>query len=109
MSKDRKAILVFYGITLALSFIVECFYIKSENELLMVLLMWIPGIVGLICSKVFYGREGSVGIRRKAELRYLLFGVLAPVVYLVCSYCIAWAVLGDPTTGVNSEIPSRIR
>ena len=104
MSKDRKAILVFYGITLALSFIVECLYIKSENELLMVLLMWIPGIVGLICSKVFYGREGSVGIRRKAELRYLLFGVLAPVVYLVCSYCIAWAVLGDPTTGVNSEI-----
>ena len=57
MSKDRKAILVFYGITLALSFIVECLYIKSENELLMVLLMWIPGIVGLICSKVFYGRD----------------------------------------------------
>ena len=52
MSKDRKAIRVFYGITLALSFIVECLYIKSENELLMVLLMWIPGIVGLICSKV---------------------------------------------------------
>ena len=23
---------------------------------------------------------------------------------MVCSYCIAWAVLGDPTTGVNSEI-----
>ena len=104
MSKDRKAIIVFYGITLALSLIVECFYIKSENELLMVLLMWIPGIVGLICSKVFYGKEGSVGFVRKVKFRYVAFGILAPVVYLVCSYCIAWAVLGDPTTGVNSEM-----
>ena len=104
MSKDRKSLLVFYGITLALSFLVECLYISSENDLLMVLLMWIPGIVGLICSKVFYGKEGSVGIRRKVEVKYLLFGILAPVVYLVCSYCIAWAVLGDPTTGVDSHI-----
>ena len=104
MSKDRKSILVFYGTTLALSFLVECFYISSGNALLMVLLMWIPGIVGLICSKVFYGKEGSVGIRRKVEAKYLLFGILAPVVYLVCSYCIAWAALGDPTTGVDSHV-----
>ena len=104
MSKDKKALIVFYGITLVLSLVVELLYIGSANILLMVLLMWIPGIVGLICSKVFYGKEGSVGIGRKVEPKYLIAAILIPIFYLVCSYCITWTILGDPTTGVNPAI-----
>lgn len=104
MSRDKRAIFVFYGVVLLLSLAVELLYIRTVITFLMVLLMWIPGIVGMICSKVFYGKEGSLGIADKVEPKYIILGILIPAVYLVGSYLIAWAVLGDPTTGMNSEI-----
>ena len=65
--------------------------------------MWIPGIVGIICSRAFYGEEGALGFAVKVKPRYVVLGILIPAVYLVGSYCIAWAVLGDPANGVDSE------
>ena len=38
------------------------------------------------------------------EPEYLIAAILIPIVYLVCSYCITWTILGDPTTGVNPAI-----
>lgn len=103
MSRDKRAIFVFYGVVFFLSLIVELLYIRIVNALFLVLLMWIPGIVGIICSKAFYGEEGSLGFAVKVKPRYVVLGILIPAVYLVGSYCIAWAMLGDPANGVDSE------
>ena len=103
MSRDKRAILVFYGVVLFLSLLIELLYIRTVITFLLVLLMWIPGIVGMICSRVFYGMEDSLGIASKVEPKYRILGILIPAVYLVGSYCIAWAVLGDPANGVESE------
>ena len=60
MNKDKKSLLIFYAITLAVSLVFEILYIVyPENPLWVALLMWVPGAVGIVCAKVFYPEDLS--------------------------------------------------
>ena len=98
MSRDKRAILVFYGVVLFLSLLIELLYIRTVITFLLVLLMWIPGIVGMICSRVFYGKEDSLGIASKVEPKYIILGILIPAVFLSCS---------SPFLSKNSKVAGR--
>ena len=65
------------------------------------LLMWTPGAAGILASDVYYKGENALGIRL-CKPRYILAGILIPVVYLTLSYVGAWCILGDSTTGFDT-------
>lgn len=99
---DKKALITFYAITLPVSFLIETLYIFDGNELWMSLLMWIPGIVGIICAKKFYPKQKALGLLSKVKPLYIILGIIIPVIYLVPSYLISWGILKDPTKGIDS-------
>jgi membrane protease YdiL (CAAX protease family) len=102
MSKEKKSLLVFYGITLPASLIFELLYIFSKSDLFVSLLMWIPGITGIVCSKVFFKNQGILGFKFKIKPLYFILCIFIPVIYLVLTYALAWVVLKDPTTGTDT-------
>ncbi|MBR3279833.1 MAG: CPBP family intramembrane metalloprotease [Lachnospiraceae bacterium] len=102
MSKEKKSLLVFYGITLAASLIFDLLYIFTGFSLLVSISMWIPGITGIVCSKVFFKNRYLIGIRRKVKPVYIILSIVIPLLYLVPEYVLAWAVLKDPTTGIDN-------
>ncbi len=102
MSKEKKSLLVFYGITLPASLIFELLYIFTKSDLFVSLLMWIPGITGIVCSKVFFKNQGILGFKFKIKPLYFILSICIPVIYLVLTYALAWVVLKDPTTGTDT-------
>lgn len=102
MSKDRKALIVFYAVTFALSLVFDVLYIVTKSDLFVALLMWIPAVVGIVCGIKFYGKEKNLGLKRKIKPLFIILGVSIPVIYLVPSYLIAWKILGDPTSGLDA-------
>ena len=72
----RKPLAVFYGVTLALSFLVELYCVMTQNENIILFLMWIPGIVGIICAKIFYPKQKAIGFFVKFKFRYVIYGIL---------------------------------
>ncbi|WP_458459655.1 CPBP family intramembrane glutamic endopeptidase [Pseudobutyrivibrio sp.] len=99
-NNDKKSILVFYIVTLLISAVLEGITIVTGCMATVLILMWVPGIVGIICSRVFYPKKQALGIK-KFKLRYLLLAILIPNAYLIPSYMLSWAILKDPTIGVN--------
>ena len=102
MSKEKKSLLVFYGITLPVSLIFELLYIFTKSDLFVSILMWIPGITGIVCSKVFFKNKGILGFKFKIKPFYIILSIVIPVIYLVLTYVLAWVVLKDPTTGIDT-------
>ena len=102
MSKEKKSLLVFYGITLTVSLIFELLYIFTQSDLFVSILMWIPGITGIVCSKVFFKNQGILGFKFKIKPLYIILSIVIPVIYLVLTYTLAWVVLKDPTTGTGT-------
>lgn len=102
MSKEKKSLLVFYGITLPVSLIFELLYIFTKSDLFVSILMWVPGITGIVCSKVFFRNQGAIGFKFKIKPLYIILSIVIPVVYLVLTYVLAWVVLKDPTTGIDT-------
>ena len=104
--KDRKALKLFLVLALGTSAILEAVYITlyfvtgNKFSVIMLGLMWTPGIAGIIASFVYYRKKNALGIRL-GKIRYILLGILIPLVYLVASYGIAWFTLGDPTIGID--------
>jgi membrane protease YdiL (CAAX protease family) len=96
----RKVLLFFYVVTLLISAVVEGITIITGCMATVLILMWVPGIVGIICSRVFYPKKQALGVK-KFKLRYLLLAILIPNAYLIPSYMLSWAILKDPTIGVN--------
>jgi len=105
-NNDKKSIVVFYVITLLISAVVEGITIITGCRATILILMWAPGIVGIICSRVFYPKQQALGIK-KFKPHYLLLAILIPNAYLIPSYMISWAILKDPTIGVD-ELAHRI-
>ena len=108
MSKDRKALIVFYAVTFAVSLVFDVLYIVTKSDVFVALLMWIPAVVGIVCGNKFYGKEKNLGLKRKIKPLYIILGVLIPVIYLIPSYFTAWKILGDPTSGLNALAKSFI-
>lgn len=102
MSKEKKSLLVFYGITLPVSLIFELLYIFTKSDLFVSILMWVPGITGIVCSKVFFRNQGALGFKFKIKPLYIILSITIPVIYLVLTYVLAWVVLKDPTTGIDT-------
>ena len=102
MSKEKKSLIVFYGITLTVSLIFELLYISTQSDFFVSLLMWIPGITGIVCSKVFFKNQGILGFKFKIKPLYIILSIVIPVIYLVLTYTLAWVVLKDPTTGTDT-------
>ena len=102
MSKEKKSLIVFYGITLTVSLIFELLYIFTQSDLFVSILMWIPGITGIVCSKVFFKNQGILGFKFKIKPLYIILSIVIPVIYLVLTYTLAWVVLKDPTTGTGT-------
>lgn len=102
MSKEKKSLLVFYGITLPVSLIFELLYIFTKSDLFVSILMWVPGITGIVCSKVFFRNQGALGFKFKIKPLYIFLSITIPVIYLVLTYVLAWVVLKDPTTGIDT-------
>lgn len=98
--KDKKALKLFFIITIPVSALLEGVYIAYQNALIMLALMWTPGVAGIITSKVYYKKENALGFRF-CKLRYILLGVFIPIGYLLASYTIAWIALKDPTIGMK--------
>ena len=106
MSKEKKSLIVFYSVTLVVSLVLEIIYCTNKNESLMGAIMWTPGIVGIICARVFYGKEKTLGILHKFKPIYLLLGILIPAAYLIPSYLITWAIT-KPDIDFESELMLR--
>ena len=102
MSKEKKSLIVFYSITLSVSLVVELLYIFTGLSILTTVLMWVPGITGIVCSKKFFPKEKTLGFTFKVRPVYIIAGIFIPVIYLVVSYVWAWSHLKDPTTGIDS-------
>jgi membrane protease YdiL (CAAX protease family) len=102
MSKEKKSLLVFYGITLPVSLIFELLYIFTKSDLFVSILMWVPGITGIVCSKVFFRNQGALGFKFKIKPLYIILSIVIPAIYLVLTYVLAWVVLKDPTTGIDT-------
>ncbi len=96
MTVDKKALTVFYGCTACISVIFETLYIMRQEDIFIALLMWTPGVVGIVCSKVFYPGQKALGFPGKPKLKYILYGMFIPVIYLGVSYFIAWGIVGNP-------------
>ncbi|MBO4636069.1 MAG: CPBP family intramembrane metalloprotease [Clostridiales bacterium] len=101
MEKDIKALLVFYGITLPVSLIMELILIYTGAGIFMSLLMWVPGITGIICANVFYPKQKAIGLTFKIKPLYVIAAFVIPVLYLVPSYLVSWLILKDPTAGLD--------
>ena len=102
MSKEKKSLIVFYAITLSVSLIFELLYIFTGISLLTTVFMWIPGITGIVCSKVFFPKQGVLGVKHKVKPVYIILSIVIPIFYLVLTYALAWVVLKDPTTGIDT-------
>lgn len=98
--KDKKALKLFFLLTIPVSVIIEGLYIICKNPTMILILMWTPGIAGIITSHVYYRKENALGIRM-GKLRYILIGIFIPIVYLALSYDVTWLVLKDSTIGIT--------
>ena len=103
---DKKALSLFFIIIVIMSVIFEGGYIISSNVrgtqslLIMLGLMWTPGIAGIVTSFVYYKKQNAMGIRL-GKVRYILLGIFIPFAYLGGSYVISWLLLGDKTIGLE--------
>lgn len=91
--KDKKAIGLFLIITFALSGI--CYYIRIEGgdaaRGIIAILMWCPGAAAFIVHRIYYHKEKILGWN-KCKIRYVLIGILVPVMYLGFSYGLYWII-----------------
>lgn len=100
INNEKRSILVFYIVTLLVSAVLEGITIITECRATILILMWVPGIVGGICSRIFFPKKKALGLK-KFKIRYLLFAIVIPMAYLIPSYMLSWAILKDPTIGVD--------
>ena len=77
-------------------------YVRGTQSLLIMLgLMWTPGIAGIITSFVYYRKQNAMGIRL-GKIRYILLGIVIPPIYLGTSYVISWLLMRDKTIGLEA-------
>ena len=107
--RDKKSLMIFYAVTMTVSTAVMVVSVILNSTDIIGLAMWVPGIVGIICAKVFYPKQKVLGIAVKFKFRYVVYGILIPFLYLVPSYLIAWAALGADINTDFSWLPAIIQ
>ena len=93
MKNDSKALRLFLIITFAVSIVIEAVWIyfgEVASEMgISQLLMFIPCIVAVITSKVYFKKQKVLGFNR-CRFGYVVLSVLFPLVYWSLSYCAFW-------------------
>ena len=103
----KKALKLYLIITIGVSIFWEGAYIAlsyltgNNYQILILALMWVPGMAGIITARRYYRKQNAMGIRL-GKIRYILYGIAIPMVYLGVSYGIAWLILGDKTIGIEA-------
>lgn len=75
----------------ACSAVLEALYIILARvtgvayDVLILLLMWVPGITGIICAGKYFPKQNYLGIRIKGG-QYIFWGIFIPIIYLFISY-----------------------
>ena len=98
----KKTLKLFLIITILISTIIESVYIATEGKIsiLIFLLMWTPGIVAIRISRKYYKKQNILGIN-KCNIKYILAGILLPLLYLIISYGLTWFFLKDSYLGTS--------
>lgn len=105
--RDKKALKLFVIISVGLSFLFEIAYIifhaitGQTNGLFMVAVMWTPAITAIVLTIKYYKKISMLGVTI-GKAGPILLGLFLPFIYLVLSYFISWAILGDKTTGFET-------
>lgn len=105
--KEKKSVVEFLSLTFGLSIIMYVLYITNgENaaaDLVVLLLMWCPGIAALIVRRRYYRREKLLGLN-KSKGFFLVLAIVIPIVYLGLSYGVYWIVQSTSFSG-NLSLP----
>ncbi|SCW35058.1 CAAX protease self-immunity [Ruminococcaceae bacterium YRB3002] len=96
MNKNRKALLIFYAVSLPLSALLEILCCITQDTLFVLIAMWVPGITAIILASKMYKGERILGLGGKFKIRYILIAMIIPLIYLTISYAITWLILKDP-------------
>jgi membrane protease YdiL (CAAX protease family) len=100
MKKEKKSIIIFLIATFILSSV--CYYINIKGgeaaSGIIALLMWCPGLVAIIIRYIFYKKEKVLGFNR-CNMKYIILGIVIPMVYLGVSYGIYWILTPNAFTG----------
>jgi membrane protease YdiL (CAAX protease family) len=109
-SKSKKKIFTFLALVLILSSIVYFFIFKSgslqaNNGILVLILMWVPGVSGIITQLIYERTLRGMGWKL-GKAKYLLMAYFLPVLYCLVVYGITWITgLGNvPDPDFISEI-----
>lgn len=95
----NKALKLFFVVVIILSVIVDILLIKTSNGILYPILMWIPAIAALIANiyeqltskEKFSIKKLLSGLGfRLCNIKYILLGILLPLIYLLIPYIIYW-------------------
>ena len=109
MKYSKKSLIVFFSIVIVLSAVTESMYIFGDEQsvfyqLSILFLMWTPAlaaiIAGIVLKKEKAGEEPKVKFNhiigiRLCKIRYILLGIVLPLVYLLVPYRIYWSMHPD--------------
>ena len=96
---SRKSITVFFISVICLSAVAEYLICKCQSMWAYPLLMWMPAVSAVIASIVAIKGSGEPSSLKKlfsntgfhfCKIRYVLAGILLPLVYLLIPYMIYW-------------------
>ena len=105
--RDKKSLKNYLIITLGISLLIEIAYIitakitGSGNGFFMVAILWTPAITAFVFAIKYYKRISMLGVTI-GKATPILLGLFLPVVYLLISYLISWAIAGDQTIGLET-------
>lgn len=98
---SRKSIKLFFTITIFLSAIAEVIICTTGQQMMYLILMWIPAFAAFIANFLRL-REASERITprkllvwgnlHKCKIQYILLGCLLPLVYLLIPYLVYWNI-----------------
>lgn len=98
---SKKSAILFIVLAIVFSAVVDVLVIATKTEDLIALLMWMPALAGIISSIVAIKDRGEkVSFKnimntlsfRKTKFKYILMGLLIPMVYLLVPYVIFWII-----------------
>ncbi len=98
---SKRTLIFFFVSVIILSGIMETVYAIIHNDLFVMILMWVPGIMGLIAALLSLRENGErtsvksafsmIGIK-KSKIVYIVAGVILPFLYLFIPYRIYWTM-----------------
>lgn len=98
---SKRAVIFFFVCVIVFSAIMEVFYALTQSDTFVLILMWVPGIAGLIACFLTLRDNGErasikgafslIGIRR-SKVWYVCLGVILPLIYLFVPYRIYWTM-----------------